>query len=224
MKCFNDIDFHLFVESLIKTIELKDAYTAGHSRRVSEISELICRGMNMPEDQCEYLHVTGHLHDIGKIGIADGVLMKGGRLSDAEYYLIQQHPVIGAAIFENIAGLSRMSKIIRHHHERFDGKGYPDRLKGDQIPVESSIIAIADSFDAMTTFRPYKPTLTADQAIDEIYRNKGKQFHPDICDVFFSIYQDNKDILTALTQECTTGFIREYVPFNSTKTAIAVCS
>jgi HD-GYP domain-containing protein (c-di-GMP phosphodiesterase class II) len=224
MKSFNDIDFHLFVESLIKTIELKDLYTAGHSRRVSEISELICKGLNMSDDQCEYLHVTGHLHDIGKIGIAEGVLMKAGKLSEAEYYLIQQHPVIGASIFENIPGLDRMSKIIRHHHERFDGRGYPDRLKGDEIPLESAIIAIADSFDAMTTFRPYKLTLTVEQAVEEISANRGKQFHPDISDVFIHIYQDNKNILTGLTEDCTTGFLKAYVPFNSTKTVIGICS
>jgi len=222
MKSFKDIDFHLFVESLIRTIELKDLYTAGHSRRVSEVSELICKGLGMSDDQCEYLHVTGHLHDIGKIGIAEGVLMKAGKLSEAEYYLIQQHPVIGAGIFENIPGLSRMSKIIRHHHERFDGRGYPDRLKGDDIPLESAIISVADSFDAMTTFRPYKPTLTVEQAIEEIHRNKGKQFHPDICDVFISMYYDNKDILTGLTEECKAGFLREYVSFNSTKTIAGV--
>jgi len=223
MKCFNDIDFHLFVESLIKTIELKDLYTAGHSRRVSEISELICRGLNMSDDQCEYLHVTGHLHDIGKIGIAEGVLMKAGKLSEAEYYLIQQHPVIGASIFENIPGLDRMSKIIRHHHERFDGRGYPDRLKGDDIPLESAIISVADSFDAMTTFRPYKPTLSVEQAVEEIFENRGKQFHPDICDIFIHMYHDNKDILNGLTEETAAGFLKAYVPFNSTKTVIEIC-
>lgn len=223
MKSFKDIDFHLFVESLIKTIELKDIYTAGHSRRVSEIAELICRGLNMSGDQCEYLHVAGHLHDIGKIGIAEGVLMKAGKLSEAEYYLIQQHPVIGAAIFENIPGLSRMSEIIRHHHERFDGKGYPDRLEGNDIPIESAIISIADSFDAMTTFRPYKPTMTVDQAVEEIFENRGKQFHPDFCDVFIQMYQDNKDVLTRITDDCAAGFLKGYVPFNSTKTVIGIC-
>lgn len=224
MKSFKDIDFHLFVESLIRTIELKDLYTAGHSIRVSEISELICRGLNMSEEQCEYLHVTGHLRDIGKIGIAEGVLMKAGKLSEAEYFLIQQHPVIGAAIFENIPALSRMSEIIKHHHERFDGRGYPDRLKGDDIPLESAIISVADSFDAMTTFRPYKPTLTVEQAVEEIFENRGKQFHPDICDVFIHMYQDNKDILTGMTEECAAGFLKGYVPFNSTKTVIEICS
>jgi len=224
MKSFEDVDFHLFVESLIRTIELKDMYTAGHSRRVSEVSELICKGLGMSEEQCEYLHVTGHLHDIGKIGIAEGVLMKAGKLSEAEYYLMQQHPVIGASIFENLPGLERMSKIIRHHHERFDGRGYPDMLKGDEIPIESAIISIADSFDAMTTFRPYKPTLTVEQAVVEINVNRGKQFHPDICDIFVSIYYDNKDILTGLTADSADFFTRSYMPFNSTKTIAGICS
>jgi putative nucleotidyltransferase with HDIG domain len=227
MICFKDVDFHLFVESLIRTIELKDIYTAGHSRRVSEIAELMCRGLDMPPGHCEYIHVIGHLHDIGKIGIAEGILMKSGKLSNAEYFLMQQHSVIGASIFENLPGLENMAKIIRHHHERFDGKGYPDKLKGADIPLESAIIAIADSFDAMTSFRPYKPTLSQEQAILEIEVNKGKQFHPDLCDLFIGIYRDNRELLSGITEDRVVLDSNPYVPFSSTRsgsTSLETCN
>ncbi len=191
MTSFKNIDFHLFIESLTRTIELKDMYTAGHSRRVSEIAEQVCKDAGMSDKKCDYLHIIGHVHDIGKIGIADGILMKSGKLHPAEYFLIQQHTVIGASIFENLPGLDRMADIIRHHHERFDGKGYPDGLKGDEIPLESAIIAIADSFDAMTTYRSYKAALTMEQAYDEIRDNRGSQFHPEICDIFLGLLDRN---------------------------------
>ncbi|WP_448871202.1 HD-GYP domain-containing protein [Desulfobulbus propionicus] len=193
MPRLDDIDFHLFIESLTRTIELKDMYTAGHSRRVSEICEQLCLECGLSSDDCEYLHVVGHVHDIGKIGIADGILMKSGKLSHAEHLLMQQHTVIGASIFENLPGLDQMADIIRHHHERFDGKGYPDGLKGGAIPLESAIIAVADSFDAMTTYRPYKAALTLEQAYDEIRRNRGTQFHPGVCDLFLDLLERNPD-------------------------------
>lgn len=215
MTCFNDVDFHLFIESLTRTIELKDMYTAGHSRRVSELAELICRGMHMPEEYCDYLHVIGHLHDIGKIGIAEGILMKSGKLSQAEYTLMQQHSAIGSSIFENLPGLEKMGKIIRHHHERFDGNGYPDNLRHDEIPLESAIIAIADAFDAMTTFRPYKPALSIQQAWDEIERNRGTQFHPEICDIFLGLYGQHHLLLESLAMERNLAQINGYDPFNS---------
>ncbi len=222
MTCFKDIDFHLFIESLIRTIEIKDMYTAGHSRRVSEIAELMCKGLHMSDQHCDYLHVVGHLHDIGKIGIAEGILMKSGKLSKAEYYLMQQHSEIGASIFENLPGLEKMGKIIRHHHERFDGKGYPDHLRHDEIPLESAIIAIADSFDAMTTFRPYKRAMTAEQALAEIERNRGTQFHPDLCDLFIDLFGANQDKLAAMTHEYVQMYSTGYLPFNSRGTAMEI--
>lgn len=219
MTCFNDIDFHLFIESLTRTIEIKDMYTAGHSRRVSEIAELICRSLNMTDDHCDYVHVIGHLHDIGKIGIAEGILMKSGKLTQAEYYLMQQHAIIGSSIFENLPGLEKIGAIIRHHHERFDGTGYPDNLRHDQIPLESAIIAIADSFDAMTTFRPYKPALTIQQAWDEIEKNRGTQFHPELCDIFLELYGSHHQRLEALANERNLAQLNGYAPYNSRRCA-----
>jgi HD-GYP domain-containing protein (c-di-GMP phosphodiesterase class II) len=205
MITFDDIDFHLFIESLTRTIELKDMYTAGHSRRVSEIAEHFCRAWGRSERECEYLHVIGHVHDIGKIGIADGILMKSGSLLPAEHLLMQQHTVIGASIFENLPGLGRMADIIRHHHERFDGKGYPDGLKGEAIPLESTIVALADSYDAMTTYRPYKAALTEEQAFEEIRRNRGTQFHPDLCDLFLDLLERHPRSKPNLEPSSTTS-------------------
>lgn len=216
MKAFKNIDFHEFVESLIKTIELKDIYTGGHSKRVSEIAELICCNMGMAKIECDYIHIAGHLHDIGKIGIPDGILLKTGKLSNAEYAIMQQHPVIGSSIFRNLKGFEGMAAIIRHHHERFDGNGYPDRLKGSQIPVEASIISIADAFDAMTTPRSYRAGMTPENALDEIYRNRGKQFHPDISELFFSIFSLNKENIYTIIKDDKPGRSGpEYIPFNS---------
>lgn len=156
MPRLKDIDFHLFIESLLRTIELKDMYTAGHSRRVSEITEQLCLDCGMSEADCEYLHVVGHVHDIGKIGIADGILMKSGQPTPAEYQLIQQHTVIGASIFENLPGLDRMARIIRHHHERYDGKGYPDGLQCRPCRISETLLRRTpeDCTCAVATFFP----------------------------------------------------------------------
>ena len=216
MKAFKNIDFHEFVESLVKTIELKDIYTGGHSKRVSEIAELICYEMNMSKEECDYMHIAGHLHDIGKIGIPDGILLKTGKLSNAEYVIMQQHAVIGSSIFENLRGFEGMAAIIRHHHERFDGKGYPDRLKGDQIPLEAAIISIADAFDAMTTPRSYRAGMNPDAALEEIYINREKQFHPDLTEVFSSIFISNRAAIERITKEEKQGKMKpDYIPFNS---------
>ena len=216
MVVFRDIDFHGFIESLIKTIELKDIYTAGHSKRVSEFAEFICRAMGMGRLECEYLHVAGHLHDIGKIGIPDGILLKTGRLSQAEYAIMQQHSIIGASIFENQEGFKNMAEIIRHHHERFDGMGYPDRLKGDDIPLEAAIISVADSFDAMTSSRTYRIGLSVEKAIEDIRANRGRQFHPDVVDAFIrACLSEGDKLVGVINGHDPCRRICEYVPFGS---------
>lgn len=187
MSAANAIDFHLFSESLLRVIEVRDRYTAGHSRRVSRMAGQLGQEWGLSARDRAFLRAVGHVHDIGKIGITDGILMKSGHLYPSEILLMQQHPQIGASIFANLPGLHKMGVIIRHHHERFDGKGYPDGLKGKAIPVESAILAVADAFDAMTSHRPYKPALNLEQAHDEIRRNRGTQFHPDVCDLFLGL-------------------------------------
>ncbi len=195
MLSFENLDFHKFIESLVKTIELKDQYTAGHSMRVSELTELICRELGMYDFECNYLHIAAHLHDIGKIAIPDGILLKTSKLSKAEYMVMQEHSFIGASIFEDLPGFESMAKIIKHHHERFDGSGYPDGLSGTDIPYGAAIISVADSFDAMTTLRPYKETMHPDSALDEIIKSSGTQFHPDIVKVFSKVYHTKREAI-----------------------------
>ncbi|HOP62024.1 MAG TPA: HD-GYP domain-containing protein [Spirochaetota bacterium] len=218
MTTLKDIDFHQFVEGLTKTIELRDLYTSGHSKRVSELSELLAREMKLTEKECEYIHLAGHLHDIGKIGIPDGILLKTGRLSDAEFSVMQQHPVIGAEIFLNQKGLEKMAGIIRHHHERFDGKGYPDSLKGNEIPLGASIISVADSFDAMTTYRSYRSGIHPSDAVKEIILNRGTQFNPDIVDIFNKLYKkDPFKIISIISAHNSCSDSTVYTSFNSMK-------
>ena len=183
------IDFHEFVTSLVLVLESKDVYTAGHSERVADITSEIAIAVEMDELRIKYLDIAAHLHDIGKIGIPDGILLKSGKLNKAEYEVIKNHSSIGYSILKDIKGLESMAKIIKHHHERFDGKGYPDGLKGENIPLGSRIIALADSFDAMTRPRPYRKAKTEQEGLDEIFRNKGTQFDPELADVFLSIYR-----------------------------------
>ncbi|HOP29993.1 MAG TPA: HD-GYP domain-containing protein [Spirochaetota bacterium] len=219
MQSFRNIDFHGFVEGLIKTIELRDLYTSGHSKRVSEIAELISHEMNMPAKECEYMHIAGHLHDIGKIGIPDGILLKTGKLNEAEYFLMQQHSAIGASIFENLEGFEMMAQIIRHHHERFDGMGYPDRLKGYDIPLGAAIISIADSFDAMTTSRTYRSGISIDEALHDIRINSGKQFNPGVADAFFRVIKKKENRINLIINSYKSHKESVYIPFNSIRTA-----
>jgi HD-GYP domain-containing protein (c-di-GMP phosphodiesterase class II) len=178
------IDFHAFADSLVRTIELKDIYTAGHSRRVADLAGLVARALKFDAESYDYLHIAGHLHDIGKVGIPDGILLKTGPLTAAEFSVMQHHAAIGSDVFAGIQGFGRMSEIIRHHHERFDGKGYPDGVKGDMISLEASILAIADSFDAMTTSRSYRVGMGVSRALEEVTQGRMHQFHPDAADAF----------------------------------------
>jgi putative nucleotidyltransferase with HDIG domain len=186
------MDFHEFASSLVLALESKDIYTAGHSERVADITSDIAKAIGMDKWDIEYLHIAAHLHDIGKIGIPDGILLKSGPLTKAEYEVVKQHSSIGYKILKDVKGLEDIAKIIRHHHERFDGKGYPDGLKGKDIPLGSRIIALADSFDAMTRPRPYRKAKTEQEALKEIAENRGTQFDLELADAFLSTY-NNRD-------------------------------
>ena len=171
------------VKALINAIEAKDAYTSGHAARVGEYAVAIATEMNLSQKQIERIKNAALLHDIGKIGINDNILNKTERLSDLEYEVIKRHPAIGYEIIRDIGFLKDVMDIVRNHHERWDGKGYPDGLKGHQISIETSVLTIADSFDAMTTDRPYREALSEQAAIAEIIKYSGTQFNPDIIDV-----------------------------------------
>lgn len=168
------------VKALINAIEAKDPYTSGHASRVGDYAESIAKALKLPERKIERIRTAALLHDIGKIGIDDSILNKAGSLSDLEFSAIKNHPAIGAEIIKDVAFLNDVLDIVKHHHERYDGKGYPDGLKGKDIPIETSILTIADSFDAMITDRPYRKSMTLDLALKEILANGGTQFNPEI--------------------------------------------
>lgn len=179
------------VETLRFTVEAKDTYTRGHSDRVSEYSVLIGRYMNLPEEDLHLLRVGGLFHDIGKIGIPDSILLKTAKLTDDEYSEIKNHPKIGAQILSNATLFEKAIPIVKHHHERYDGFGYPEKLAGENIPLLARIAAVADSFDAMTSRRTYRDSMPLDVVKSEIEKNKGTQFDPNIADVFLGILNNN---------------------------------
>jgi len=168
------------INVLIRTIEANDPYTCGHSLRVSNYAENIARELALPQSKIDLIKSAAMLHDIGKIGIDKNILNKTGKLEKEEFEIIKSHPNIGATIISDLSYLTNISDIIKHHHERNDGKGYPDGLTHDNIPLETSILTIADSFDAMTTNRPYRNSLDLESALNEIKENAGSQFNPDI--------------------------------------------
>ena len=181
------------IETLRYTVEAKDSYTRGHSDRVSAFSVLIGKHLGLSEDDLRILRIGGLFHDIGKIGVPDSVLLKEGKLTDDEYSEIKNHPSIGKQILSNATIFKDMIPIVYHHHEKYDGTGYPEGLKGDQIPYLARITAVADTFDAMTSNRSYRKALPLDIVRNEIEKCSGKQFDPDIAKVFLDILDYHYD-------------------------------
>jgi putative two-component system response regulator len=158
----------LVIRSLALTIESRDPYTAGHCERLAKYATAFGEALALDKTTLEALHLGGFLHDVGKVGIPDAILLKPSALSAEERRVMEGHTVIGETIIGELRSLDRVRGIVRHHHERLDGSGYPDRLAGDAIPLEAQILSIVDAFDAMTTDRPYKPKKTPAQACDEL--------------------------------------------------------
>ncbi|OGW44746.1 MAG: hypothetical protein A2Y66_08005, partial [Nitrospirae bacterium RBG_13_41_22] len=184
------------VKVLAGAIDAKDPYTRGHSDRVRKMSMRIAMKMGFSEEKLENLVFGALLHDIGKIGIKDAVLQKPGPLTPEEYQSIQEHPLIGVKIVDGIDFLKDKIPMIRNHHEHFDGSGYPDGLIGEVIPLGARIIAVADSFDAMTSLRPHRRALPLEEVFAEMEKGKGKQFEPQILEIFLKekIYDFSKEI------------------------------
>ena len=182
----------LLVKTLSDTIEAKDEYTIGHSNRVSEYAAIIAQNMGLSKEDVEKIRYAATLHDIGKIGVPDTVLNKPSRLTNEEYEIIKTHSNIGADILQNIEIISYTADIARHHHERYDGKGYPDGLKGDTNSIGARIVAVADSFDAMNSERIYRKPLAREIIINEIEKNKGIQFDPVVADVFLDLLKSGR--------------------------------
>ncbi len=189
-------DYHLYLEQKVKAqagkirtsflntiaalalaLEAKDKYTSGHSQRVAEISVSIAKELDMPRDIIERIRLAGIIHDIGKIGVRESILNKSARLTDEEFHQIQNHCENGEHILAPIVD-KQILKVVRHHHERYDGTGYPDGLCGGQIPLGAKILAVADAYDAMTSERPYRKALSVESACAEVERGKSIQFDP----------------------------------------------
>ncbi|MDD3193001.1 MAG: HD domain-containing protein [Oscillospiraceae bacterium] len=175
-------------------VDTKDIYTRGHSDRVSYYSVRIARAMGKDEDFCERLRVAGLFHDIGKIGVSDEILFKDSRLTDQEYAQMKEHSANGARILSAITQFQPIVPIVRAHHERVDGKGYPDGLRDEQIPLEARIISVADSYDAMTSNRRYRSSLGEEKAVSELLAGKGAQFDSGLVDVFLQVLQDKETL------------------------------
>jgi putative nucleotidyltransferase with HDIG domain len=177
------------VTVLAQAVEMRDQYTGGHTARVTEYSLLLAEKLSLPPEEINLIRMGTPLHDIGKIGIEDKILKKPGKLDKEEYEIMKTHTTLGATILQQVPDLLPIIPIVRSHHERWDGLGYPDALKGDKIPRLARIVGVADAFDAMTSDRPYRPGMAAEVAFAEIDKWKGKQFDPECAAAFLSIHQ-----------------------------------
>ncbi len=185
------------IMALALAVEAKDPYSAGHSKRVGFYATKIGEMMGLSEDMRRTLNDAGVLHDIGKIGIKDEILLKPGMLTSEEQKIMQQHPVIGEAIVKPVRSLQKVVALVRHHHERFDGTGYPSGLKGEEIPLGARILSVADTYDSMVTDRPYRKRLSLEEAKAELRRNAGIQHDPVIVEAFLRVVADKEQRLAS---------------------------
>lgn len=178
--CEENYEYHELVDCISYALDARDPYTGNHSQRVSDMACLLCRCIGLNDSETQEIHIAAHLHDIGKIGIPDSILLKPSKLNDYEWEIMKKHPQIGADILSRSHRFDRIAAIILHHHERFDGKGYPFGASGSEIPIGSRIIAVCDSIDAMASARAYRNALPLDVCRREIEKNKGIMYDPDI--------------------------------------------
>lgn len=183
------------VEALRVAVDAKDTYTKGHSDRVAYYSKLLAKEAGLEEKDQERIYLGGLFHDIGKIGVPDNILQKPGKLSDDEYSEIKNHPLIGTQIINAASIFQDIIPIVKHHHERYDGRGYPSKLAGKDIPLYARITAIADSFDAMTSDRQYRPRMNLQEALDDILKNCDIQFDGELAKLFVTLINRDKDII-----------------------------
>lgn len=180
--------FYTTIKSISSALDAKDAYTHGHSLRVTLFSLILCKEMNLDVEFTGDVEIAGLLHDIGKIGVPEDILCKPGKLTEDEYNIIQMHPEKGKKILNGIKKLSDAAYWLNSHHERWDGLGYPQKLKGEEIPIAARILAIADTYDAMTSDRSYRKGLPHTTALEEIQRCSGAQFDPNVVEAFLRIH------------------------------------
>jgi putative nucleotidyltransferase with HDIG domain len=181
--------FYSTINILAQSVEMRDPYTGGHTMRVTEYSILLGQQMDLSQEELHLIRIGTPLHDIGKIGIDDAILRKPGKLTTGEFEIMKSHTTKGAKILEQVADLLPVIPIVRSHHERWDGQGYPDGLKGEDIPKLARLVAVCDAFDAMTSDRPYRQGMPAEVAFAEVDKQKGRQFDPESADAFLTIRQ-----------------------------------
>jgi putative nucleotidyltransferase with HDIG domain len=189
------------IYALAATVDAKDSYTYGHSKKVSEYAMAISEVLKLSEDKLTTIRAAGLLHDIGKVGVPDSILNKKAPLVEDEWKPIRAHPELGVEILRHVIDLVNCLPAILHHHEHFDGRGYPAGLRGDKIPMEARILAVADAYDAMTSPRPYRQQLPSDKAIKELQRCSGTQFDPAMVDAFCNVIQPAKSKSLGLKRE-----------------------
>ena len=185
-------NFYGILKSLVNALEAKDLHTGKHSERVTRYATAVASMLGCSSAEIESVQTIGYLHDIGKIGIQDGILNKPGCLTPEEYEIVKKHPAIGESIVSELGLSPEERAIIRHHHERWDGDGYPDGLAGENIPLLARIVSVADAFDAMTSKRAYRESLSLEDAILELLKNSGKQFDPSTLKVFLDLIKKNQ--------------------------------
>ncbi|MCR5683981.1 MAG: HD-GYP domain-containing protein [Lachnospiraceae bacterium] len=179
--------------TLAKTIDAKDKYTKGHSMRVADYSEMIAKRLGLGETETDEIKKMAMLHDIGKIGVPDDIINKKTKLTEEEYNIIKGHPSIGYEILSEMPEIRDIGIGARWHHERYDGKGYPDGLKGDEIPLSARIIGVADAYDAMTSNRSYRQYMPQDIVQQELEKGRGTQFDPELAEIMLGIMREDKD-------------------------------
>ncbi len=193
------------VEALAAAVDAKDPATHDHSRRVAEIAKILAQRLNLPDREVERIELAALLHDVGKLAVPDEILRKPEKLSPGEWSLVQAHPLIGAEILSTHPQLREIVPLVRAHHERWDGRGYPDGLSGEAIPLGAAIIGLADAFDTMISDRPYRTALRLSDAVEEIRRCRGTQFHPAVVDAFFAALRDPNGLPRFLAQRTVAG-------------------
>jgi HD-GYP domain-containing protein (c-di-GMP phosphodiesterase class II) len=196
------------VRALAAAIEAKDDYTRGHSERVTGYALEIGRGMQLGDGQLRTLELSGFLHDVGKIGVPEGILRKRGTLTEAEYDIVKEHPRTGSEIVRNIEGAEEIAEVVLHHHERWDGKGYPDGKQGEEPSLLSRILAAADAFDAMCSRRPYRDSLGLQKVVRTVREASGTQFDPRVAEALLSALTEGR-IVPGGSRETAEALPRE---------------
>jgi HD-GYP domain-containing protein (c-di-GMP phosphodiesterase class II) len=176
--------------AFVRAIDARDPYTARHSEKVAGYAVQLARGLGLPSADCERIHLAGMLHDVGKVALERSILHKPGGLTDDEWRQVREHPALSAHIIGAVARFAVYVPGARHHHERYDGRGYPDGLAGTAIPLDARILAVADAYDAMTSDRSYRPALSHEEAIGRLSGDAGTQFDPDCVRAFLALDLD----------------------------------